>query len=129
MKEETKELIKWIKEACNSFVYASEDFKTNLSRDKLCDEAEEFLDSLSDIELRLCMGGYVQDKNGAPCCDGDRIKVHGFIDGEEDTVYGTLRYGFMKGEEKKYMIFPHWWFDLDNNASCLPEEGFEKVEK
>lgn len=73
MKEETKELIKWIKEACSSFVYAAEDFKTNLSRDKLCDEAEKFLDSLPEIESHLCRGGYIQDRNGTPCCDGDKV--------------------------------------------------------
>lgn len=124
MKEETKELIKWIK---NHITMKAEE--TFIPYDNKRTRAWIFLDSLPEIESHLCRGGYVQDKNGAPCCDGDRIKAHGFIDGEEGTVYGTLRYGFMKGEEKKYMIFPHWWFDLDNNASCLPEEGFEKVEK
>ena len=128
MKEETKELIDWIKKQinlCGECLVAQPEGCWKNDKDK----AFNFLDSLPEIESHLCRGGYIQDKNGTPCCDGDRIKVHGFIDGEEGTVYGILRYGFMKGEEKKYMIFPHWWFDLDNNASCLPEEGFEKVEK
>lgn len=33
----------------------------------------KFLDSLPQIESRLCQGGYIQDKNGTPCCDGDTI--------------------------------------------------------
>ena len=74
MKQETKELIKWIKEACEAYVYASKDFKENLYRDKTCDEAITFLDSLPEIESHLCCGGYIQDGFEKPCRAGDKIK-------------------------------------------------------
>ena len=34
-----------------------------------------FLDSLPEIEKHLCLGGYIQDKNAIPCCDGDYVKI------------------------------------------------------
>ena len=33
-----------------------------------------FLDSLPQIEFHLKNGGYVQDRNGTPCCDRDKVK-------------------------------------------------------
>ena len=41
----------------------------NTHEDKIC----EFLKSIPQIESRLCLGGYIQDKNGTPCCDGDEV--------------------------------------------------------
>ena len=37
------------------------------------DEIENFLKSIPQIESHLCLGGYIQDKNGTPCCHGDKI--------------------------------------------------------
>lgn len=37
------------------------------------DKIENFLKSIPQIESRLCLGGYIQDKNGTPCCDGDEV--------------------------------------------------------
>lgn len=74
MKKETEELIDWIKKQINivgecttnaSLPYWKED------REK----AFKFLDSLPNIEHRLCFGGYIQDDNGTPCKDGDYVIV------------------------------------------------------
>ena len=74
MKQETKHLIEWIKMLLKkeraSHIYANE--KT-VETD--CDRAIEFLDTLPEIESKLCQGGYVQDANGTPCCHGDKIIV------------------------------------------------------
>ena len=43
--------------------------KINKHEDKIC----EFLNSIPQIESHLCLGGYIQDKNGTPCCHGDKI--------------------------------------------------------
>ena len=72
MKQETKELINWIKKQINLsgeclVAQPNEYWK------KDCEKAMKFLDSLPQIESRLCKGGYIQDKNGTPCCDGDEV--------------------------------------------------------
>lgn len=118
MKEETKELIKWIKEACEEFVYNSKDFKENLYRDKTYDEVVTFLDSLPEIESHLCRGGYIQDKNGTPCCDGDQIINPSLLDGAKEL--GSLYWSksdcrfFFKKEDKCYSL-------------AVGYNGFEKV--
>ena len=110
MKQETKELIGWIKRHVT--VAVNEDAE-------LHNKAFKFLDSLKDIELHLCNGGYIQDRNGTPCCNGDRILHNG-------NLTGTLRY--TKGDEID--IFPRWWFDLDDKDTVIPLfEWFEKVER
>ena len=43
--------------------------KSNNHEDKIC----EFLNSIPQIESHLCLGGYIQDKNGKPCCHGDKV--------------------------------------------------------
>lgn len=48
------------------------------------DEIEKFLKSIPQIESRLRLGGYIQDKNGAPCCHGDKVNFQydgGFYNG------------------------------------------------
>ena len=73
MKKETKELIDWIKKQ----ISLAGNIVTDISH--LCwqldrDEAIKFLDSLPEIEEKLCFGGYIQDYNGTPCCHGDKIR-------------------------------------------------------
>ena len=114
MKKETKELIEWIKIQILAQTKGGDD-KFNQNINKACN----FLDSLKDIELRLCLGGYIQDRNGTPCCNGDRILHNG-------NRTGTLRYT----KEDEIDIFPHWWFDLDDKDTVIPKfEWFEKTEK
>lgn len=76
MKQETKEIVDWIKKQINlakencidvawngNYEYYNTDYK----------KAIKFLNSLPQIESRLCKGGYIQDKNGTPCCHGDKV--------------------------------------------------------
>ena len=37
------------------------------------DKIENFLKSIPQIESHLCLGGYIQDENGTPCCHGDKV--------------------------------------------------------
>ena len=89
MKQETKELIDWIKKQisivrCNIGNLSLEYW------DKDKEKAIEFLDSLQEIESHLCLGGYIQDKNGTPCCHGDKIKFQY----DEGFYNGTLTFNF-----------------------------------
>lgn len=64
MKQETKELIKWIKYHIS--VTPNESAEPH-------HKAFYFLDSLPEIEEKLCFGGYIQDYNGTLCCHGDKV--------------------------------------------------------
>lgn len=80
MKEETKNLIVWIKKQIN---LAKETCINPCHKDGYpeyeadYEKAMNFLDSLPEIEQRLCFGGYIQDKNGTPCCHGDKVLYNG----------------------------------------------------
>ena len=56
----------------------------NDHEDKIC----EFLKSIPQIESRLCLGGFIQDRNGMPCCDGDEVNFQ-FVEG---FYSGTLKF-------------------------------------
>ena len=107
MKKETKELIDWIKDSLNSYITASFDTfantpaKNNFQR-KNCNKAITFLDSLPEIESHLCRGGYIQDKNGTPCCEGDKIRAT-TSDGsfEAQGILTWANYYFCLYDEKK----------------------------
>ena len=51
---------------------------------------ENFLKSIPQIESRLCLGGYIQDKNGTPCCHGDKVNFQY----NEGFYNGTLTFNF-----------------------------------
>lgn len=116
MKQETKELIEWIKKQLN----VSETVATNVPipnwKEKK-QKAIEFLDSLPEIEARLCRGGYIQDKNGIPCCDGDKVqfKFSAKDFGEHwQEKYARIEYGTLKFclEDKRFVIL----FGEDNGT-------------
>lgn len=72
MKEETKELIDWIKKQISlAGTIVTDMSQPCWQQDR--DKAIEFLDSLPEIEEKLCFGGYIQDYNGTPCCHGDKV--------------------------------------------------------
>lgn len=76
MKQETKELVDWIKKQINIAKTDHIDKAWNGQHEwynKDYDKAIAFLDSLPVIESHLCRGGYIQDRNGTPCKDGDRV--------------------------------------------------------
>ena len=52
------------------------------------DKIENFLKSIPQIESHLCNGGYIQDKNGTPCCHGDRVIY-------DENYEGTLEWDKM----------------------------------
>lgn len=54
------------------------------------DKIENFLKSIPQIESHLCLGGYIQDKNGIPCCDGDEVNFQY----DEGFYNGTLTFNF-----------------------------------
>ena len=88
MKVETKKTIEWIKNILEETRKITKSISEPTYEDykKRQKDATAFLDSLPEIESRLCRGGYIQDKNGTPCCEGDRIKIIS----EDGDTYGTL---------------------------------------
>lgn len=69
MKAETKETIKWIKERLNF------NCVKDTTDEKMLDKAIKLLDSLPKLEARLGKGGYIPDRNGTPCENGDVVDV------------------------------------------------------
>lgn len=125
MKQETKQTIDWIKKQINlakenCIVPCHKDGYPEYEADY--EKAMNFLDSLSEIESRLCRGGYIQDKNGKPCCDGDKILFCG-------KYHGVLHFGFLDENDKKCMVIPHFWFDFYGKVPTISGSiYFEKVE-
>ena len=108
MKETTKELIEWIKES----------LPTGLPNYR--QEAIYFLDSLPEIESHLCRGGYIQDRNGTPCCDGELVY---FLSKSQKETYGHLIW------DKKMARFVIEVVDEKDCKYIIPElEWFEKVD-
>jgi len=89
MKEETKELVNWIKKQISlAGTIVTDVSQPCWQQDR--DKAIKFLDSLPEIESHLCRGGYILDKNGTPCCDGDKVIVviQNFVGILQWDVYG-----------------------------------------
>ena len=90
MKQETKELVKWLKDHLSHYrnQLAAGQIKVGLAigekEEKNAYEAINFLDSLPEIESHLCRGGYIQDRNGTPCCDGDVIINESILDKQKE---------------------------------------------
>ena len=101
------------------------------------EKAIEFLGSLPDIENKLCFGGYIQDKNGKPCCDGDYVKfqisetpcMERYIEKHGAICNGTLKWNPII---RAFIIMfdkPTWkgdWIDFGSGNDDI--EWFEKVE-
>ena len=122
MKQETKEIIDWIK---NRLKMRLLDVKENQSQSnyeeykKNYDEVINFLNSLPEIESHLCLGGYIQDDFGTPCCHGDKVRFQY----DEGFYNGTLTFNFTF---KCFTIVnENGVFFWINNAI----KWFEKVEK
>lgn len=89
MKQKTKELIDWIKKQINLsgeclVAQPNECWKED------CEKAMNFLNSLPQIESHLCKGGFIQDVNGTPCCNGDKVNFQY----DEGFYNGTLTFNF-----------------------------------
>lgn len=123
MKRETKELLKWLEDLLNRYKIRLMSGREELSwaeRNRETDrafEAIDFLRSLPDIEKHLCRGGYIQDKNGTPCCEGDVIEYKDLrID---EIVKGTL---YWSVNDKRF-------YSKMNDNLYLIGTNFRKVEK
>lgn len=119
MKEETKELVQWIIKRLEHL--KSEAIESGTPQTELPQEYEKaftFLNSLPEIESHLCRGGYIQDKNGVPCCDGDQIINPSLLDGVKEL--GILYWSksdcrfYFKKEDKCHSL-------------AVGYNGFEKV--
>ena len=137
MKKETKEILDYlIKEHSRTIG----DYDGFTEQDRRWNEREnkiyKFLKSIPEIESHLCKGGYIQDKNGTPCCHGDKIK---FKFSEKDfnehwkDRYARIEYGELKFDvnDKKFVILfgeDKNGFDwIDWNSVFEGCEWFEKV--
>ena len=133
MKQETKDLLLWVSEVLNSYSFGKKD----LVKQK-CKKALNFLNSLPEIESKLCQGGYIQDRRGIPCCNGDKVRFEfedktykeNFIDKKYMPVeIGTLRYST---ETKSFCIvfgpYNNGYDWIDWTTSDYGPKWFEKVE-
>lgn len=122
MKQESKEIVNWIKKQINLAKENCIDVAWNGKHEYYnadYEKAMNFLDSLPQIESRLCKGGYIQDKNGIPCCDGDM--VHFLSKSQYD------KYGYLKWDNK----LARFLVEVVDESDCkyiIPElEWFKKV--
>ena len=141
MKKETKALIEWIKAQIriaakldDSYLITTDAISTHKSLEK---DAENFLDSLPEIESHLCNGGYIQDRNGTPCCHGDKVRFKFVEKWYEDNFkerYTPVMDGILKfcGDTKKFYIqfgpYRNGYDWLDWSCEDDGCEWFEKVE-
>lgn len=111
MKKETKELIDWIKKQINISKTDHIDKAWNGEHEAYnadYKKAMRFLDSLPEIESHLTRGGYIQDVNETPCCDGDKVLFSTVIN-PQGLYKGTLEWEPIKHH---FIIF--------NNDEALP---------
>lgn len=124
MKQETKELIKWCISLLEDYrvlnITGKRNFRAAMPNKEIdnCENSIKFLKSLPEIESHLCRGGYIQDKNGTPCREGDKIKVTGSDGYEVQGVLTWYNYCFGLRDEK----------GCCNHILC-PTYIYEKVEK
>ena len=118
MKQETKELLEWIEKQINLAGTIVTDVSQPYWQED-CKKALEFLYSLPEIESKLCRGGYIQDCNGIPCCDGDTILIHDDPEKEKDYSKGMLCWSV---EDRRFYF-------KKNDTLYLLTTVFEKVEK
>ena len=124
MKKETKALIKWMKAQIkiaakldDSYLITPVAIDTHKSFEE---DAEKFLDSLPKIESHLCRGGYIQDRNGTPCCNEDNVRFVVTDATDEEWCLGRL---IWKPKLSAFQI-------ISNAFTCFVSnvKWFEKVE-
>lgn len=84
-----------------------------------CDRAIEFLDTLPEIESKLCQGGYIKDENGTPCCHGDKIIV---------DMFGKKVYTLEWNPKQRCFCFVRPFDNGYKSMHTLGENFFTKVE-
>ena len=127
MKQETKELVEFIKDCVFRYQTELKRGEVNIGlidgekEVKSCDKAITFLDSLPEIESHLCRGGYIQDKSGTPCCDGDEILINGEFEAVLKWIVPT------KNTPDKMPYFGFQWKCDVNTVDELPSFWIKKV--
>ena len=133
MKQETEELIEWITSVLAYCPYNVLPDFLGVNADEKLNLAISFLCSLPEIEAHLCKGGYIQDRNGTPCCDGDNVKF-GFTKTEFTKHfrdrYGESFIGVLKWNTEMRAFFIEFgdkgdWIDFTCSNDGI--EWFEKV--
>lgn len=116
MKQETKETLKWIKSIIGC----------NMRGNEQCEPALRLLDKFEEVEQQLTHGGFIPDRNGKPCKDGDRIEM--CLDGLRSgrIIHGHLcwnssSFGFyaLEDETEEYLYIDSnsgevQWFEKEN---------------
>lgn len=123
MKEESKDLIIWIKKQIN----LAKEFCIDPCHkngyppyEADYDKAMAFLDSLENIEKRLCNGGYIQDRKGNLCCHRTPV-IFSLL--KDEVRSGELRW------DTRYKSFGILGNETDIFYKMDLIEWFEKEEK
>ena len=120
MTQRTKENIKWLKDLI--LAKADHTDKDEHSRGAEC---LALLDKFEEVERQLTNGGFIQDRNGKSCKDGDRIKIVAY--GKENTgtvswIPETACFLLRSDDENLY----NWYIDeLKSSGNGY----FEKIEE
>lgn len=120
MKQETVEIINWIKQESAEIInWINEVFpKYNTKKySRKWERAIIFLNHIPKVEERLCLGGYIQDRNGNPCSDGEKVTFRLKHGDEADS--GTLRW--IK-ERAQFMVV-----DGDKRHALQDIDWFERL--
>ena len=103
MKQETIENIKWLKDLLDRESEIEPDCKNDeefvSDYKKHCEECKQLLDSLEGLENQLKHGGFIPDRNGNPCKDGDKIEI--CLDGLRS---GKIVHGQLRWDDKHYQF-------------------------
>lgn len=133
MKKETKEVLKWLIDHLSHYrnQLAAGQVKIGLvtgeKEEKNAYEAINFLNSLPEIESHLCGGGYIQDRNGTPCCDGDEVIISEDNETFTESEVGTLK-GMLQWDKDHFsIVLPTGKKSLVMYLDTFA--GFEKVEE
>ena len=134
MKETTKQTLLWLEDHLKHYrINLTKGSERTDREEKFAYEALHFIKTIPEIESHLCNGGYIQDRNGKPCCHGDKIKFK-FYDNKWMS-HLIEKYGAVT--EGKLQWNPHMkafgvdfgdgdWLDFTTANDGV--EWFEKVE-
>ena len=80
MKKETKELLEYIilqfsTRKNTRKEMSAQDMVDAIGFNERNQKIQNFLRAIPKIEEKLCFGGYIQDRDGVPCCHGDKIML------------------------------------------------------
>ena len=127
MKEESRKILDYLISKHSLRIghydgYSEQDEAWNLQEKKICD----FLKSIPEIESHLCRGGYIQDKNGTPCCDGDKVINESILN--DEPMIGTLYWS--KEDARFYFKYNDTLYSLSKNLEKVKSQSkWDKIKK